>query len=152
MKKTLFAALLTILLSAALVFLGPISKSPVFTAHAQDGCTNSTLAGNYGFSFNGFQIPHGGSRSVPFVGAGRATLDIAGNVTAIFADSVDGLITPSEIYSGSFLINSDCTGSLTATSNTPGDNFAIVVVGEGKEILGSDISNGETLTIDFKKQ
>ena len=149
--KRILSALLALAAAATLVFLPIMSKHDIPLSHAESGCTDSTLTGNYGFTFNGFQIQHG-SRSVPFVGGGVVTFDGAGNVSASFAASSNGTISTNNTYAATYTVNSDCTGSMTATPGSGGDNFALVILGGGAEALGVDTSTGETLTIDFKKQ
>jgi len=49
-------------------------------------------------------------------------------------------------------VNSDCTGVLTATPGSGGDNFAFVIVGGGAEVMATDLTSGQTLSLDLKKQ
>jgi hypothetical protein len=150
--KRILSALIALAAAAALVVLPTMSKPNVTAAHAQSGCSNATLIGNYGFSFGGFQIQHGTQRSVPFYGAGLGTFDGRGDVSATFNFGVNGIITTNQPYTATYTVNSDCTGSVTATPGSGGDNFAFVIVGGGQEVLAVDISTGETLTADFKRQ
>ena len=136
----------------SLAFVTATLKHRVHPVHAQSGCSNATLIGNYGFSFGGFQIQHGTQRSVPFYGAGLGTFDGRGNVSATFNFGVNGNITTNQPYTATYTVNSDCTGSVTATPESGGDNFSFVIVGGGAEVLAVDISTGETLTADFKRQ
>jgi hypothetical protein len=118
--------------------------------HAQSGCTNSTLSGNYGFIFSGFQRTH--NKSVPFYGAGLAVADGAGNLSATFAASINGISSTNNTYSATYTVNSDCTVSTTATPGSGGDNFMGVIVGGGSEALETDISDPDTLNLDLRKQ
>src|SRR5215467_13387835 len=89
--------------------------------HAQNGCTNATLSGNYGFTFSGFQLQSPGAgkgrgKSVPFYGEGLATLDGAGNFSEAFTFSQNGAL-PGDSYvtstgssTGTYTVNPDCTG------------------------------------------
>ena len=150
--KRMLTALIALAAAATLVVLPTISKRNVTAVHAQSGCSNATLTGNYGFSFGGFQIQHGTQRSVPFYGAGLATFDGAGNASATFNFGLNGKITTNQPYTATYTVNSDCTGSVTATPGSGGDNFAFVILGSGAEVVAVDISTGETLTADFKRQ
>ncbi len=116
-------------------------------ANAAQECTAATIAGNYGFTFNGFLKNHG--RTVPFAGTGITIADGQGNVSATVTASVDGSLSTFP-YTATYTVNPDCTGSVTSTSG--GANFSIVIVRGGAEILGADIDPGNTWTIDFKKQ
>jgi hypothetical protein len=122
------------------------------TAHAQPGCTNATLTGNYGFSFSGFSTKKGlNGQLFPFYGAGLVTFDGLGNASGTFTDSFKGEGgVPDNPDSASYSVNVDCTVSITSTNG--GDSFAGVIVGGGTEILATDITAPDTVNIDFKKQ
>jgi hypothetical protein len=152
--KRILSVLLTLAVAAALVVLPIMSKHDVTAVHAQSGCTDATLMGNYGFTFSGFQRQNGKgrSRSVPFYGGGLGTVDGGGNISSSFSFGLNGVISTNQSYTGTYVVNSDCTGSITATPGSGGDNFALVILGGGAEVLAVDITAGETLTADFKKQ
>jgi hypothetical protein len=150
--KRILSALVALAAAAALVVLPTMSKHNVTAVHAQTGCSNATLTGNYGFTLGGFQIQRGTQRSVPFYGAGLGTFDGAGNVSATFSFGLNGKIGTNQPYTATYTVNSDCTGSVTATPGSGGDNFALVILGGGAEVMAVDTSAGETLTADFKKQ
>jgi hypothetical protein len=151
--KRILSALLALAASATLVFLTTISKHSVLAVHAHDGCSDATLTGTYGLAFSGFQIqPEGGStKAVPFNGAGVATFG-AGNVSATFASSLNGTGSTNNPYTATYTVNSDCTVSVSATPGSGGDNFVGVIVRDGAEVLVTDISDSDTLNVDFKKQ
>jgi hypothetical protein len=149
MKRTL-GAVLALAVLAVLVFLTPLSKHLVPAVHAQSGCTNATLTGNYGFTFNGFTRPsktHGAS--TPFAGAGVMTLDGAGNASAKFSYSYDGMIGYSP-YTATYTVNPNCTGAMTSTDGNA--NMSFVIVSGGAEVFSNNISPGGTWTLDSKKQ
>lgn len=153
--KQMPSALLTLAAAAALVVSPIISKHDLTTVHAHGGCTDATLRGNYGFTFSGFQLlqgQRGGSRNVPFYGAGTGAFDGAGNISAAFNFGLNGKITTDAPYTGTYAVNSNCTGSVIATPGTNGDNFELVILGDGVEVLAVDTTDGETLTADFKRQ
>lgn len=152
MKQTI-TALLALSVLAGLVILAPATKhgfTVVPVVHAQSGCSVATLSGNYGFTFGpaGVLKLKTGKTAVPWVGAGLATLDGAGNMTATWANSFNGRITQGNVWTGTYTVNSDCTGVMTGSGAT----MSFAAVGGGAEILGVGIDNGEGWTIDFKKQ
>lgn len=118
-------------------------------ANAAQGCTAATLTGNYGFTFSGFFQNQG--RNSPISGIGSGTLDGEGNVSATVTASFNGNLSTFP-YTGTYTVNPDCTGSLTATPGSGLANFSIVIVRGGAEVLGVNIDPGNTWTIDFKKQ
>ncbi|HKV77409.1 MAG TPA: hypothetical protein VJP02_04680 [Candidatus Sulfotelmatobacter sp.] len=152
--KRVLGGLFTLAAAVALLLGIPLSKHGAFAAHASKvPCTVATLKGNYGFTFNGYQAvtgPHGGTRNVPFVGAGLYTFDGAGNVVGTFALSLNGQITENVPYAATYTVNPDCTGSAVGIGN--GDSADFVIVKDGAEFLAVDTSSGESLTVDAKKQ
>ena len=119
--------------------------SLVPAANAQQ-CTAATLAGSSGFTFSGFVKDHG--RNVPFAGTGLSTSDGAGNLSATITAAENGDVETFP-YTGTYVVNPDCTGSVTSTSG--GANFSFVIVDGGKEVLGVATDPGSTWTIDLKK-
>ena len=140
---------------AGLVIVATTSKHFVRAVYAQSGCTNATLTGNYGFVFSGLgtETKSTNSKLVPFYGEGLGTFDGVGSFSATYTFSLNGDGgVPNNPYSATYTVNSDCTGSLTATPASIGDNFAFVIVSGGAEVLATDTSAPDTLNIDFKKQ
>jgi hypothetical protein len=115
-------------------------------------CNAATLNGKYGFNFFGFQSPPtkntAGALIVPIAGEGLATFDGAGNVSFPVVASVSGDLNTSKC-TGTYSVNSDCTGSITST-NCPSSAF--VIVGGGAEILATCLPPGCAFNTDFKKQ
>ena len=147
MKRTL-SLVLAFPVAVAVLVLFPASKHRVLAAE-HHGCSNVTLTGNYGFAFSGFQIQN--NKPLPFDGAGIATFDGSGNVSAPFAYSINGASSTSP-YTGTYTVNSDCSVSLTATPGSGGDNLIGAIVGDGAEVLLTDISAPDTLNLDMKRQ
>jgi hypothetical protein len=158
--KRMITSLLTVAALIAVVLLASGARrhlTLLSVVHAQNGCSNTTLLGNYGLTFSGFQLESG--KSVPFYGAGLATSDGAGNFAAAFAASENSSLpgnkyvaSTDEQYIATYTVNSNCTGLLTAIPGSGGDNFAFVIVNGGAEILATDISAPDTLNLDLKKQ
>jgi hypothetical protein len=117
-------------------------------AHAAERCTTASLKGNYGFTASGF-FPNGAG-DAPIAASGVVTLDGEGTATATITASFDGSVQTFP-YTGTYSVNPDCTGSITATPGSGLASFSIVVVRGGAEILGIDIDPGNTWMIDFKK-
>jgi hypothetical protein len=120
------------------------------TAYAKSGCSVATLQGNYALTFSGFQVVD--NTSQPFNGEGLGTFDGAGNLAVTLNASWNGVVFAlNGLYTATYSINSDCTGVMNSTNG--GDNFAFVIVGDGSEVLGTDISGGgSAYNIVFKKQ
>jgi hypothetical protein len=88
---------------------------------------------------------------VPFDGAGIANFDGAGNVSATFAYSLGGTSSTS-LYTATYTVNSNRAVSLTATPGSGGDNFAGAIVKDGDEILATDTSAPNTLSLNFQRR
>jgi hypothetical protein len=71
-------------------------------------CSLGSSAGNYGFTLTGVVIT--GTGPVPIAAVGRAALDTAGNVSGTESRSVGGGFAD-ETFSGTYTVNSDCTGT-----------------------------------------
>jgi len=147
MRRTLTASLVAGLV-LALLALAP-------AVHAQSGCSDTTLTGNYGFSDSGFfaKSPTGAGQEVPLAAVGVLTFDGAGNASISYTVSGDGSITPNVSGSGTYTVGSDCTGSISfTTGGAAGITFNIVTVNSGTEVLGIPTVTGTTQTLDAKKQ
>lgn len=153
MKRTI-SVLLAMAVVAALVAWAPLMKHNVTTlpvVHAQGGCSNATLTGNYGFLFTGFNTrgPDHKASEIPFDGVGLGTSDGAGNFTANFTFSENGAVYGNNPYTATYTVNSDCTGLMTSTDGNA--NMSFVIVSGGAEVLFADIDAGNTWTMDAKK-
>lgn len=117
-------------------------------AHAAEGCIAAKLKGNYSFTFSGFFQNQGAN--LPISGVGVGTFDGRGNASATVTASFDGTLSTFP-WTGTYSVNPDCTGTLTATPGSGLVSFLIVLVREGTEILGEASDPGNVWTIDFKK-
>jgi hypothetical protein len=152
--KRILSAFLALAVSAALVVVATNWKHSVKAVHAQGGCSNATLTGNYPFIYTGANAPGHSVRGKNTFGnaaVGVFTFDGAGNnsatYTAVFNGSAFSTSVPD---TGTYTVNSDCTG--TATDETIGIHFNIVTVGGGAEFFAIQTDPGSTDTLDAKKQ
>jgi hypothetical protein len=124
------------------------------TGHAQNACSNATLSANYAFTDSGFAAPHPTVRGpeVPIVVVGVLRFDGAGNASLSFTLAINGGISPSQSDTGTYTVNSDCTGSISFTAGDAPIDFNIVIIGGGTEVFGIVTSDGNTQTFDAKKQ
>lgn len=116
------------------------------------GCSNATLTGNYAVTLTGFGTPppqlSPGNASVPVALAGLATFDGAGNFTGSFTKSHNGEISTLPSDTGTYAVNSDCTGIFT--DETAAVHFAIVILDGGTEVFGIQTDIGTAATFDAK--
>ena len=73
-------------------------------------CSLTGTPGKYGFTLTGVVILPTGP--VPIAAVGRATLDAAGNASGTESRSVGGGFAD-ETFTGSYTVNSECTGTAT---------------------------------------
>jgi len=143
MKRTLGAVMLLIL-----------SATVVPSAYADSGCSDATITGKYGFNLSGFTVPGKPTKGheVPWAATGILAFDEAGNVSASYAAVINGTSFKNQTTSGTYTVNSDCTGSLSFTSgDDAGGTFNLVIIGDGTEILALSTEKGSTATVDIKK-
>jgi hypothetical protein len=107
-------------------------------AHAEDICSTAKAAGDWGFTLTGtLLLPTG---PVPAAAVARGTVDAEGNFTsATEARNVGGGFA-NETLTGSWTVNSDCTGTLTVHAYESGklvrtSVLSMVFVDNLREIL-----------------
>ena len=83
------------------------------------GCSLRTLKGTYLFAYTGFQIVDG--QQVPFVFAGKDRVNGDGTLTGVNSFSVNGAISQSVTYTGTYTVNPDCTGTSTTVDDGTGE-------------------------------
>jgi hypothetical protein len=152
--KRILSALLALAVLAALAVVTKISKHGVPVVYAATGCSDATLTGNYAINLSGFtsQGPTTGS-AIPVTVVGVFAFDGAGNLSAGYSESTNGAIATGQTGSGTYTVNSDCSGSLTFTAgNAVGFTANTVIIGAGKEVFGISTNAGNTDTFDAKHQ
>ena len=88
-----------------------LAASSTLTAHA--ACSNSTIAGTYAFTLHGtIFLPDGSTLLID--GIAKQTYDGKGNMTQVDAVATNGFLAPGwRPGTGTYSVNSDCTGTLT---------------------------------------
>jgi hypothetical protein len=122
-------------------------------AHAATGCTLATLTGNYGFTENVGFLATSPRTFVPAARLGLITFSSGtGSFSISLTTSINGDISNSE-DSGSYTVNSNCTGSITFTNGIDsGESYNISIVSGGTEVLAMRTDQGPTITATMKKQ
>jgi len=121
MKRNLARTLLVII-SVATFCAGLVS-----TAHAEDesGCSTSTVAGRWAYTYTGtIFLPTG---AVPVATVGTYTQDTKGSFAASQNRSVGGTYAQ-ETATGTVTVNSDCTGTLNANVYQSGQLVRTAVI------------------------
>lgn len=124
--------------------------NPVYATN----CNNATLTGNYGVISPGFITAAPAkainlSQDAAAAVVGVMAFDGTGGVTDTHTFSLQGVIFQGRVSSGTYTVNSDCTGSMSFTT---GINFNIVVVSGGTEIFGIVTTPTFIATFDAKRE
>ena len=94
-----------------IAFLAAVVLSMAPSAHAQQ-CTMANAAGTYGFTGTGTLLLSTGP--VPVAAVGTITLNADGSLSGTEARSIGGEFENETIGPGTWSVNKDCTGILTA--------------------------------------
>ena len=146
-------ALLAICLTSSAVMMRPRQTNHTPTVvHAGTTCDATSLNAAYGYRMDGNFFDNQGytnylSAAGMFVGDGQGNLSFKDTI------SLDGGITQNETYTGTYTVNSDCTGHMDAASPgagvTLGYDFTITSNGNEIQMINT---NGTNATATAKKQ
>jgi len=130
--KVGLASTILVIALTALAFNLHVSIVPQVHAEETEACTNQTLVGRYGFTGEGFFASS--NTFFPAADVGVFVSDGDGNVFGSDTVSAGGQIT-SRTFTGTYKVNSDCTGS-TALQFNPGPAVDIAIVSDdrGREV------------------
>jgi hypothetical protein len=120
----------TIVLIGFALYVGSIA-----TAHAQQ-CSVATVAGKFGFTATGSLLPPSGP--VLIAAVGNTTIKLDGTLSGTEARNVGGGFA-NETLTGTWSVNRDCTGTLTAEVFQAGvlvrtSVLSLVFDGNGREL------------------
>jgi hypothetical protein len=103
---------------------------------AQNSCTTASFQGPFGYTFTGLT----GFKALPFAAVGRLVADGQGSLAGAETDSSNGEIFQ-RTYTGTYTVNSDCTGSEIGYDNfgkTVKCDFVIVAGGTEIQVIETD--------------
>lgn len=110
------------------------------------GCTAATLSGVFGFQAIGFT-----STGVPISYGGQVKLDGVANLTGTEIESIGGAVQSGPV-SGTYVVNSNCTGSHSVVFNSLQGHANWVIVNGGKTTLQIQTDEGTIVTTTAAKQ
>lgn len=120
-------------------------------AHAQI-CSTQTLHGSFGYTVNGSIVTSFGPLVAgPFAAVGKIIFDGNGHVTTVRTLSDNGLVLQNDAGTGTYILNSDCTGSFNITVGSPGNSVVLnlnTVVDDNIELRAIVTNAGTALTLD----
>lgn len=119
-------------------------------------CTNATLTGTYGYLLEGNLVEEEEGEDVyaPYADSGILTADGNGNFTGTGTESFTGTIEQGTTISGTYTVNSNCTGSATLNygSSIGTFNFSLVVLNGGEGISFVDTDSGAIVSGAARQQ
>ncbi|HEV3095933.1 MAG TPA: hypothetical protein VG104_02200 [Candidatus Dormibacteraeota bacterium] len=107
MRRTISLALLSGVMIALAATLA--AGSSRHAAVADEGCSNASVRGAYGFADQGQAFTAGGGEGADIAAAGRIVFDGKGGLTGTEWESFNGAITTIP-FSGEYSVQPDCTG------------------------------------------
>ena len=157
--KRIINALLAVASLVALVVLAPVAKKSVPSlpvVHAQSGCNLGTLTGNYAFILPaGLTTPSKTvqGNEVAQQAVGVLNFGVGGNVSVSYTVAINGDVFTNQTGSGTYAVNSSCTGSATFTAgDAAGSDVNLVILGGGTEVFGIFTNAGSTASFVMVKQ
>jgi hypothetical protein len=125
-------------------------------ANGDKGCSNATLQGGFGYTSTGTLLPSyvPPPFAGPFAEVGRQTFDGKGGTDATATVSSIGNITQNVTVTGTYVVNPDCTGSMTLNVITFGATVHVdfVIDDDGVEIRAIVTDSGVIESRVYKKQ
>jgi hypothetical protein len=122
--------------------------------HDRFACTNETLKGKYGFIVTGMRPTGPGAPQVAVVGTalttfhGDGTLDQFDNINV---NSPAVPLQPDRPGTGTYSLNSDCSGTMTLTAGGMTLALSIVVVDQGREVRTAVLTPNVIVTSNGRK-
>ena len=150
MKRTVAPTTL-VMLFAALFVLG---IQPIARADDRKGCSNASLQGSFGFTSTGTLLALPPPLAGPFGEIGRQTFDGRGNTDATATLSANGNIVTGVTVQGTYVVNPDCTGSMTLFVLPFGSTVHadFVIEDDGAELRAIITDAGAVETRVYRKQ
>jgi hypothetical protein len=143
-KKNAPRALACLLAAAALTSVQAQGGPP-------ERCSAATLKGGYGYTVTGALTA--GPNAGPFAAVGRFSFDGLSTFQNVRTISRNGTILPQVAGAGTYVVNSDCTGSITFTDGgvvTLATDLVIDDDGDGIRMIAT--SPGTALVVSGRKQ
>jgi hypothetical protein len=154
MKRTIAPATLVTFLATLFVLGIPPRAQADQHSDERRGCSNASLQGSFGFTATGALLALPPPFAGPFAEIGRQTFDGRGNTDATATLSANGNIVKGVTVQGTYVVNPDCTGSMTifilpfaATAD-----LDFVIDDDGEELRAISTGTGAIETRVYRKQ
>ena len=149
MKRTIAPASLVIVLATVFV----LAIVPRAQADEKRGCSETSLQGSFGFTSTGTLLALPAPFAGPFGEIGRQTFDGRGNTEGTATLSANGNIVR-VTYEGTYVVNPDCTGSMTIFILPFGSSASLdfVIDDDESELRAIVTDEGAVETRVYRKQ
>ncbi len=144
--------------SALALIIGVASSKGILPkAHAGEdsrgkkGCSVATLQGDYLYSVRQDSRSDLTDPRLPLVAAGVRAYDGEGNLFQVGTVSRGGAITQHEVATGTYTLDSDCTGTMTIEAPGVRRHVDIFVATDGSEGAGIRTDDGLIQSQTFKR-
>jgi hypothetical protein len=115
-------------------------------------CSNASLHGTYGFSFQGAILKPDGTHAAEFAGVGDETFDGQGRITSGHLNQVFGGQPSTPTFTGTYSVSADCTGTKSINLDGRPSHYAFVLVDHAREIHTAEIDPGTLLAFAQVRQ
>jgi len=151
MKRAIAPTALATLLAIVFV-LGFMPKTQADENEKKE-CSLASLRGSFGFTSSGALVAAPAPLAGPFGEIGRQTFDGMGNTDGAATLSANGNIRNVTVQ-GTYVVNSDCTGSMTLSVAPFGSTVPLdfVIDDDGAELRAIVSSGGAVETRVYRKQ
>jgi hypothetical protein len=130
--------------------------APTALAYGSRNCSygGNSLQGTFGFTLTGSRTT--GANPGPRAAVGQLTADGNGNLAGSETQSNNGIIVQGVTETGTYVVNSDCSGTATLTLKGTGVDtttrtFHFQILNNSQEFIAIVTDQGFTETIDFKQ-
>jgi hypothetical protein len=151
MRRTISLALLSGMMIALAVTLAAGSNR--HAAVADEGCSNASMRGAYGFADQGQVFTAGGGEAAEVAAAGRIVFDGKGGLTGTEWESFNGAITTIP-FNGEYSVQPDCTGqTVIHDGQTAHLKFTLVERGQEANYFITDpgvVADGQISRVQLK--
>ena len=130
---------------AALFVLG---LAPTVRANEEE-CSLEDIRGTYAYTLTGFLTE--GPNAGPLAAVGRLTFDGKGSIFGRDTISINGHVTRGRTFSGTYVVNEDCTYSTIVVDSLGQEHIADHVIVDRDEVRAIRADEMNVVTLNLKR-
>jgi hypothetical protein len=151
-RAALPACALLLVLTAGSVVVHADDEDTTSASDSAETCSDASLHGTYGFSFQGAILKPDGTHAAEFAGVGDETFDGHGRITRGHLNQVFGGQPSAPTFTGTYSVNADCTGTKTISIDGRPSHYAFVLVDDARAIETAETDPGLLLAFTQVRQ